>query len=95
VGALPKATSYSMSYRITGPAQVDLGPHGAEFDVPVELSIDLSGSSLATAPDVTLYWWDEAHAQWVDVGGVWDAQSGTLTSELDHFSSYRPGRAGW
>lgn len=95
VGALPRSAVYSMTYQAGGPAQVTLGPHGAEFQVPVELSIDLSETSLADAPDVTLYWWDEDNEEWVDVGGVWDPSTGVITSELEHFSRYRPGRAGW
>lgn len=94
-GALSRRAVYSMTYQASGPAQVTLGPHGAQFNVPVELSIDLSGTSLADAPDVTMFWWDEDHGVWVDVGGVWDPSTGTITSELEHFSRYRPGRAGW
>lgn len=94
-GALPRSAVYSMTYQQSGPAEVNLGPHGAEFDVPVELSIDLSNTSLADAPDVTLFWWDENRGRWVDVGGVWDPSTETLTAELEHFSRYRPGRAGW
>jgi len=94
-GALPRSTVYSMTYQASGPVEVTLGPHGAQFAVPVELSIDLSKTSLAGAPDVTLFWWDESRSQWVDVGGVWDPRTNTLTTDLDHFSCYRPGRAGW
>ncbi|MCA9728273.1 MAG: hypothetical protein R3E12_07005 [Candidatus Eisenbacteria bacterium] len=94
-GALPDPTTYSMQYRDRGPVEVELGPHGSVFDVPVQLSIDLSGSTLASGSDVSLYWWDEDHGQWVDVGGTWDPATSTLTASLAHFSRYRPGRAGW
>lgn len=93
--ALDYDAAYTMTYKTIGAVQVDLGPHGAEFDVPVTLTVDLGGTNLAGDDDVTLFWWDEASGTWVDVGGVWDPASNTLTTELEHFSRYRPGRAGW
>jgi hypothetical protein len=94
-GALSYDARYSIAYSTIGAVEASLSPHGAVFDNPVELEIDLAGTSLANEPDVTLYWWDEDHEEWVDVGGSWDRNTQKLTSTLEHFSRYRPGRAGW
>lgn len=94
-GALDYPAEYRLEHAAGAVVQVDLFPHGAEFDNPVLLEIDLRGTSLAQYNDITLYWWDEVSGEWVDVGGAWDPASKTLSTELEHFSRYRPGRAGW
>lgn len=94
-GALPWTVPFTMDYYNRGVVSVELGPHGAQFDVPVTLTIDLHGTTARPSDDITLYWWDETNGVWVDVGGTWDPSTMTLTTQLDHFSCYRPGRAGW
>ena len=94
-GALPWTVPFTMDYYNRGVVSLELGPHGAQFDVPVTLTIDLHGTTARPSDDITLYWWDEANGVWVDVGGTWDPSTMTLTTQLDHFSCYRPGRAGW
>ena len=93
--ALPWNVFYTMEYRTTGIVRVGLGPHGAQFNEPVTVSIDLNGTSARPTDDITLYWFDESKGVWVDVGGDWDPSTMTLTAKLDHFSEYQPGRAGW
>jgi hypothetical protein len=94
-GALPWTVPFTMDYYNHGVVSVELGPDGAHFAVPLTLSIDLHGTTALPTDDITLYWWDEANGVWVDVGGTWDPSTMTLTTQLDHFSCYRPGRAGW
>lgn len=94
-GALPWTVPFTMDYYTTGIVRVELGPHGAQFAVPVTLTFDLHGTSALPSDDITLYWWDQDNGEWVDVGGVWDPSTMTLTTELDHFSVYQPGRGGW
>jgi hypothetical protein len=94
-GALPWTVPFTMDYYTTGIVRVELGPHGAQFAVPVTLTFDLNGTSALPSDDITLYWWNEASGEWVDVGGVWDPSTMTLTAELDHLSVYQPGRGGW
>jgi hypothetical protein len=74
---------------------VQLGPHGQHFNVPVTLSMDLSGTTAEQWSDVTIYWYDEDADEWVDMGGTWDPASDVVTASLDHFSLYGGGRAGW
>ncbi len=94
-GALPWTVPFTMDYQTTGIVRVELGPHGSRFDVPVTLKINLNDTSALPSDDITLYWWNEDDGEWVDVGGVWDPSTMTLTTELDPFSIYQPGRAGW
>ncbi|MEZ4652392.1 MAG: hypothetical protein R3E12_02000 [Candidatus Eisenbacteria bacterium] len=94
-GALPSAALYTVDYKNAGIIEVELGPHGAQFNAPVTLRIDLTGTTASPNDDITLYWWDEDSFSWVDVGGTWDPATMTLTTQLDHFCTFRPGRAGW
>ncbi len=42
------------------------------------------------------YWYDESKQMWVDIGGRYDAGSGELEVEIDHFSTLAPGEtASW
>lgn len=95
----PLALDWDCEYVIT-PApgaiiEVNLQPHAVQFAKPVKLNIDLNGTTAVGQQNITLYWWDEANRRWVDVGGTWDPDKHILKSDLDHFSIYRPGRAGW
>ena len=69
-----------------------LFPEGILFEAPVALSVDLeetTGDDAAT----TVYWNDRD--EWVDVGSWYVSGEHTVSTDLDHFSEYRPGRAGW
>lgn len=99
--ALDHVALYTVQPVVGVEATVELGPHGSEFDVPVVISINLQGTSIARgigrAADVdgdgiNLYWWNEATSAWENVGGVYNPVTKTLTAPLDHFSTYR---AGW
>lgn len=73
--------------------EVVLGPHGLVFSASVELSIDLGGT-VWDSPAATIDWWDPSAGVWVDMSGVYDSPTRTVTATLPHFSTYRP-RAGW
>jgi hypothetical protein len=95
--ALDTPAVYTIEYAEPGIVQVELGPHGAVFNPnrKVKLDIDLTGTTADPDDVITLYWYDESTGQWVDVGGLWNPNTMTLKAELEHFSVYRPGRAGW
>ncbi|MBU1699780.1 MAG: hypothetical protein KJ970_04660 [Candidatus Eisenbacteria bacterium] len=78
-----------------GQVIVELGPHGVEFDQRVTLTIDLSGTTLADYSDVTIYWYNEETGEWVDMNGTYDPMTRSVSAELEHFSLYGGGRAGW
>lgn len=75
--------------------KVSLFPEGLQFERPVTLTMDLSQIVGFEGPDLTMYWWDPAAKEWVNIGGHWDRDARTLSIELWHFSDYSCGRAGW
>lgn len=72
--------------------ECELFPEGIYFNAPVTLTVDLEGT---TGDDysTTVYWNDDE--TWVDVGSWYSSGEHTVSTDLDHFSEYRPGRAGW
>lgn len=65
------------------------------FDVPVDLTADVSAPGLADASEVTMYWYDPDRDLWVDLF-VESRHSGSeVTTSLHHFSKYGAGKAGW
>lgn len=90
-GAMP-ADGY-LTVRDTSGAFVEceLTPHGISFLQPVELYTYLSGTQYEPYEDWTTWWHNEAADAWEDQGGSFDGD--WIHSYLDHFSTYRPGRA--
>jgi hypothetical protein len=80
---------------IDGAVSCELLPHGISFERPVTLSMSLKGTNVDPNAAYTIYWYDEAAGRWVDIGATWDPNTQTVTAQLDHFSRYRAGRAGW
>lgn len=72
-----------------------LGPHGTVFAKPVTLQFDLKGTGYLPTDDLTIYWFNEKSGAWEDIGGTLDPATMTLSTQLEHFSDYRAGRAGW
>ncbi|HYJ33498.1 MAG TPA: hypothetical protein VE326_09795, partial [Candidatus Binatia bacterium] len=61
------------------------------FEVPVGLSYNPRGLAL-TSP-VTIFWLD--FKTWVDIGADPQPGTGLPTADLQHFSKYSAGKAGW
>lgn len=81
---------------------VQFGPHGTQFPVPVTLSIDLSNTAAdPSAPryngcEPALYWLNEQTNAWEEVPGRIDSVNRKLIVKLPHFSRYVVGtKAGW
>jgi len=77
-----------------GTIQVHLTPHGMTFDKPVVLTVDLRIAS-GLGENVALFWWNQKQERWDNIGGTFDPDTKQLVTNLDHFSTYAPGRAGW
>ena len=73
-----------------------------DFKAPVKLCLLTDGTRL-TEDDLQIYWWDEKYSEWKGLGCDKDlsddtAVTGTtegLLTDLDHFSRYSGGKAGW
>ncbi len=88
--ALGQDTEYELKDDNNGYAEVDLAPHGAQFNVPVTLVMDLHSSNANVFTQ--LFWLDDVQRRWVPMGGTYNPATQRLTTALPHFSKYR---AGW
>lgn len=89
-GALSAPTVFTVQDNRNGYIEVELGPHGSVFNLPVTLVVSLAGTNADR--NTKLYWWDESNGMWVNMGGSTNPLTRTLTVPLPHFSKYR---AGW
>ena len=67
----------------------ELGPEGAAFNPPLILTLryDFDKSGVEVQRDtVTLAYWNGS--QWISVPSKWDESTGTMTSQISHFSQY-------
>jgi hypothetical protein len=81
---------------------VQFGPHGTQFLVPVTLSVDFSntaadpGAALNDGSEPVLYWLNERTNLWEEVPGHTDWANKKHIVRLEHFSRYVLGsKAGW
>jgi hypothetical protein len=81
---------------------VQFGPSGTMFPVPVTLTVDFSntaadpGSSHYNGSGPVLYWLNDQTSTWVEMPGQVDWANKKLIVQLPHFSRYVVGgKAGW
>jgi len=81
---------------------VQLGPHGTQFAVPVTLTVDFSntaadpGAARYDGRTPVLYWLNDQTNTWVEMPGRTDWAQKKLIVQLPHFSRYVVGgKAGW
>ena len=65
-----------------------------KFKVPVQLVTDLKDLNVSPGNETT-YWYDPTRDLWVDMNADPDASAKTVTANLNHFSQYGTGKAGW
>jgi len=65
------------------------------FKVPVRLTADLSAPGMTDASDCTNYWYDTSRTTWVSLASKSRCSGTQITTELEHFSQYGSGKAGW
>jgi len=91
-GALNEDNQISMEITTDEESHVnfEFGPHGVEFDEPVEL--ELSWNSLpedVRGEDLILYYYHEELGEWLEeYRGIWSDNCKTVTLLLEHFSLY-------
>jgi hypothetical protein len=81
---------------------VQFGPSGTKFLVPVTLTVDFSntaadpGVAHSDGREPVLYWLNDQTGDWVEMPGRVDWASKQLIVQLPHFSRYVVGsKAGW
>src|SRR5262249_25523903 len=101
-GSIASDTTVTIKEYDANVLDFQLGPHGIQFPVPVELSIDFSNTSCDPGSDVfdgrepVLYWLNDKTNRWEEVPGRTDWENRRLIVPLRHFSRYVVGgKAGW
>jgi hypothetical protein len=65
------------------------------FRVPVQLVADLSSATLTDASTFTMYWYDPTLISWLSLRGKSRTSGALVLTDLNHFSKYASGKAGW
>jgi hypothetical protein len=75
---------------------LSISPSSAnKFRYPALLTADLSSSRLTDASTFTTYWYNPTRLTWVSLYAKSSTSGSTITTALDHFSTYGSGKAGW
>ncbi|HMI31010.1 MAG TPA: hypothetical protein VK527_04660 [Candidatus Limnocylindrales bacterium] len=75
---------------------LSISPSSANrFRYPAKLTADLSSSGITDASTYTTYWYDPARLTWVNLSARSMTSGSTVTTALEHFSTYGSGKAGW
>ncbi len=87
--ALWQDVDMSIAISATDYIQVDFGPDG-NFNQPVTIVLSYKEADLTGTDEqkLTIVWWDEKSGQWVDVGGVVDTATQSISAQVWHFSQY-------
>lgn len=89
--ALSEDTEISIDMLNDGTLSVELSPHGIQFNHPVLLTMDLSGTDAeGNASSVTTYWFNEASNSYEEMPMV-GTDSNLTHCLLEHFSRYSEG----
>ena len=101
-GSLSQAETIEIWNRDPNTIDVQFGPHGTNFGVPVELTIDFSGTNCdPDSPNydgstAKFFYFDPALELWVEIAGVSETADKEYIVVLEHFSRYALfGTPGW
>ncbi len=94
-GSLLKSTDITVTDMtpVTGYIEAQLFPEGIYFLAPVTLQSNCA--DLYSPIGMTMYWLDTSNSSWIDINGVPSPDGQGVIAVLQHFSTYRPGKAGW
>lgn len=94
-GALSEDTEINIIKPDPELVMCELEPHGIQFNKPVTLRIDYSGTvadgAESITPDLGVYWYDDDDGRWYVVGREINVESSTMEAHLGHFSKYGSG----
>jgi hypothetical protein len=76
--------------------ELSISPSSANrFRYPAQLTADLSSASITDASTFTTFWYNPTRLTWVNLSTKSSTSGSTITTALDHFSTYASGKAGW
>lgn len=97
-GSLEQITLVEMETPPTPPEQssvigivYDLGPDGATFDPPIDLTFSYDESLIpegVTEENLVVALWDSETDEWVELVCVIDPENNTITAEVSHFTIF-------
>jgi len=70
-------------------------PSANQFKIPVQLVADLSSAKLLDVSKCTTYWYDPNRATWMSLAAKSRTSGPLVLTDLNHFSKYASGKAGW
>jgi hypothetical protein len=89
--ALSEDTWITIEMTEDGTMGVELGPHGIQFDRPVILEMDLTGTTgEGMSKAASTLWYNDYEGWWEEMPHL-ESDANTLKSELEHFSKYNAG----
>ena len=92
----PATVTVSMADSTVMICDLTIAPGSAnKFQVPAQLTADLSAPNITDATNFTMYWYDPAGKVWVNLFAKSTISGTNVTSSLEHFSTYAAGKAGW
>jgi len=92
----PATVTISMPDTTVMLCDLSITPQAAnKFAKPAQLTADLSSPTMTDASGCTNYWYDPTRATWVNLASKSSCSGTRVTTNLDHFSTYASGKAGW
>jgi hypothetical protein len=92
----PATVTISMPDSTLMLCQLSITPDAAnKFKTPATLTADLSSTGITDAQGFTMYWYDPTKLTWVNLFAKSTVSGATISTSLDHFSTYAAGKAGW
>jgi hypothetical protein len=88
--ALDEDTEISIEMETDGTLGVELGPHGIQFNRPVTMKMDLTGTTAEGLAEASgTLWFNEDQGWWETMPKAETSDPNALTATLEHFSKYQ------
>jgi hypothetical protein len=88
-GAVDRVTMFTINLPVDpqGSERVvaEFGPHNQTFAVPVTIEMPFVGTSLESAVEPTIVWWNDG---WVNMGASLGSDGTRIRTKTNHFSTY-------
>lgn len=87
--ALSEDTEITIETYTDGTLTVELGPHGIEFNAPVIMTVDLTGTTAETMSSATTtIWYNPNENWWETITKLESGDSNVVSASLEHFSKF-------
>jgi hypothetical protein len=66
----------------------DFGPDGTTFTPAIEITLEYDPSQIPEGQIPVIAYYDVAAGEWLFISGTIDAEAGTITFSIDHFTTF-------